>query len=153
VVIEYGAFRMVDLGDLTWNTEHGLACPANQLGTASLYVVTHHGNQQSGPPALVHALKPVVAVMNNGSKKGGAAPAWRIVRDSPGLQDLWQLHVAEAGPGGAKPASAADEFIANLDDTTANGIKVSAKTDGSFTVTNDRTSVTKTYGAAGGSGR
>ena len=36
VVIAYGAFRMLDLGDLTWNVEHGLACPANLIGPVNL---------------------------------------------------------------------------------------------------------------------
>ena len=95
VVIAYGAFRMLDLGDLTWNIEHGLACPANLIGPVDLYLTTHHGNQQSGPPALVHAVRPRVAIQNNGADKGGAPSAWHIVRDSPGLQDLWQLHTVE----------------------------------------------------------
>jgi beta-lactamase superfamily II metal-dependent hydrolase len=144
VVIGYGAFRMLDLGDLTWNKEHGLACPANKIGFIDLYLTTHHGNQSSGPAALIHALKPRVAVMNNGPKKGGQRPAWRIVRDSPGLEDFWQLHTAvEAGPDFNVPAP----FIANLDETTANAIAVAARRDGSFTVTNTRNNLTKTYKA------
>jgi hypothetical protein len=150
VVIAYGAFRMVDLGDLTWNKEHGLACPSNLIGPVDLYLTTHHGNEQSGPAALVHALKPRVAVMNNGTKKGGSPAAWRIVRDSPGLVDLWQLHVSAEG---GHESNAAEPFIANLDETTAHAIKVSATQDGSFTVTNGRTSVTKTYPAPGGGRR
>jgi hypothetical protein len=34
---------------------------------------------------------------------------------------------------------------ASLDESTAHWIKVSAKEDGSFTVTNDRTGVTKSF--------
>jgi competence protein ComEC len=150
VVIAYGAFRMVDFGDLTWNKEHGLACPSNLIGPVDLYLTTHHGNQQSGPAVLVHALKPRVAVMNNGTTKGGSPSAWRIVRDSPGLVDLWQLHVSAEG---GRESNAAEQFIANLDETTAHAIKVSAKQDGSFTVTNGRTSMTKTYQAPGGGRR
>lgn len=146
VVIGYGAFRMLDLGDLTWNKEHDLACPSNLIGAVDLYLTTHHGNEQSGPPALVHALTPRVAVMNNGAKKGGSPAAWRIVRDSPGLLDFWQLHtVADAG----RESNTADQLIANLDETTSHSIKVSAKQDGSFTVTNSRNSMTKTYPARG----
>jgi competence protein ComEC len=146
VVIAYGAFRMLDLGDLTWNVEHGLVCPANLIGPVDLYLTTHHGNQQSGPPALVHAVKPRVAIQNNGTDKGGAPSAWHIVRSSPGLQDFWQLHTAKAG---GHDANTADDFIANLDETTSHMIKVSARQDGSFTVTNTRNNVTKTYPAAG----
>ena len=146
VVIAYGAFRMLDLGDLTWNVEHGLACPANLIGPIDLYLTTHHGNQQSGPAALVHAVKPRVAVQNNGADKGGAAAAWHIVRDSPGLQDLWQLHTSKAG---GHDANTADNLIANVDETTSHMIKVSARQDGSFTVTNTRNNLTKSYPAAG----
>ena len=39
-----------------------------------------------------------------------------------------------------------DDRIANLDDKTSFWIKISAKTDGSFAVTNARTNTTKTYG-------
>lgn len=144
VVIAFGAFRMVDLGDLTWNKEHALACPVNLLGGVDAYLTTHHGNPQSGPPALVHALAPRVALMNNGAKKGGAAAAWQIVRKSPGLIDFWQLHTSVSA--GADFNTTAD-LIANLDESTSHGLKLSARADGSFTVTNSRNSVTKTYPA------
>jgi competence protein ComEC len=150
VLIRYGAFRMLDLGDLTWNREHDLACPSNLIGDVDLYVVTHHGSQQSGPPALVHAVKPRVALMNNGATKGASPAAWRIVRDSPGLLDFWQLHTATAG---GRESNTSEPFIANLDDTTSHSIKVDAKQDGSFTMTNSRTGTAKTYEARGGARR
>jgi competence protein ComEC len=150
VLIRYGAFRMLDLGDLTWNREHDVACPSNLIGDVDLYVVTHHGSQQSGPPALVHAVKPRVALMNNGATKGASPAAWRIVRDSPGLLDFWQLHTAAAG---GRESNTSEPFIANLDDTTSHSIKVDAKQDGSFTMTNSRTGTAKTYEARGGARR
>jgi competence protein ComEC len=91
VVIRYGTFRTIDLGDLTWNHEHDLACPNNLVGTVDLYLTTHHGLDLSGSKVMVHALHPTVAVMNNGPTKGTAS-AWQIVRDSPGLIDFWQNH-------------------------------------------------------------
>jgi competence protein ComEC len=94
----------------------------------------------------VHALKPRVAIMNNSADKGGSPAAWHIVRDSPGLQDLWQLHTATAG---GRDSNAPDDFIANLDETTSSMIRVSARQDGSFTVTNTRNNKTKTYPAGG----
>ena len=94
MVLSYGSFRLLDLGDLTWNKEHDLVCPNNLLGAVDVYLTTHHGLDQSGPAVLVHAVQPRVAVMNNGAKKGGMPSAWRIIRDSPGLEDLWQLHYA-----------------------------------------------------------
>jgi competence protein ComEC len=144
VVIAFGKFRMIDLGDLTWNKEQELVCPSNLIGSVDLYLTTHHGVAQSNAPVIVHALKPRVAIMNNGAKKGGSPEAWQVVHDSPGLEDLWQLHYAMAG---GKDHNTAEQFIANPDETTANRIKVTARRDGSFTVTNERNGLTKVYKA------
>jgi competence protein ComEC len=144
-VVTYGSFRMLNLGDLTWNKEHGLVCPNNLLGTFDVYLTTHHGTDTSGPPVIVHAIRPRVAVMNNGAKKGGAKSAWRVVRDAPGLQDIWQVH--HAVDGGADHNAPAP-FIANMDETTAHGIRISAHADGSFAVSNERNGHTKRYGPA-----
>ena len=67
----YGRFRTINLGDLTWNGELDLMCPTNRIGTVDVYLTSHHGLDRSGSPALVHALRPRVAVMNNGTRKGG----------------------------------------------------------------------------------
>ena len=149
LMIQYGDFRTITLGDLTWNREYELVCPNNLLGTIDLYLTTHHGLSISGPTAIVHALRPRVAVMNNGPTKGGAPEAWRTVHDSPGLEDFWQGHYSvEAGPD----HNAAEQFIANFDETgeacAAHWIKVSALANGSFTVTNGRNGFSKTYEAA-----
>jgi competence protein ComEC len=142
MVLSYGAFRLLNLGDLTWNKEHDLVCPDNLLGTVQVYLTTHHGLSQSGPAALVHAVRPRVAVMNNGARKGGTPSAWRIIKTSPGLDDLWQLHYAV--DGGADH-NVAEPFIANLDETTAHGIRIAAERNGSFVVTNTRNGHRKTY--------
>jgi beta-lactamase superfamily II metal-dependent hydrolase len=146
IVVRYGSFRTIVLGDLTWNREHELVCPNNLLGTVDVYLTTHHGLDISGPRAIVHALRPRVAVMNNGPTKGGTPTAWRIVRDSPGLEDFWQGHYSvKAG----REHNAPEPFIANLDETgsacAAHWIKVSAQSDGSFVVTNGRNQFSKTY--------
>ena len=141
-LIAFGRFRMIDLGDLTWNKEQELVCPDNLVGTVDVYVTTHHGLDQSGAPVIVHALRPRVAIMNNGPKKGGSVEAIRTVRTSPGLEDFWQLHYAvDAG----KDVNMPDAMIANLDESAAHGIKLSAQRDGSFTVTNGRTGLARRY--------
>jgi competence protein ComEC len=142
MVITYGQFRMLDLGDLTWNKEHDLVCPNNLLGTVDVYLTTHHGLDQSGLPALVHAVHPRVAIMNNGARKGGSAEAWSTVRSSPGLEDLWQLHYATANDAAH---NVAEPMIGNLDETTASEITIAAERSGSFVVTNTRNSHQKRY--------
>jgi beta-lactamase superfamily II metal-dependent hydrolase len=111
-LLTYGRFRTVDLGDLTWNGELELMCPLNRIGTVDVYLTSHHGLDQSGSPALVHGLKPRVAVMNNGTRKGGGPGAFRVLYESPGLEDLWQLHWSHNATLDNSPAL----FVANIDD-------------------------------------
>lgn len=143
VVISYGDFRMVDLGDLTWNKEFDLVCPNNKIGPVDVYVVSHHGMNMSGSPQLVHALHPRVAIMNNGARKGGSPEIWQTIHDSPGLLDMWQLHFAVAG---GKEHNSSDTFIANLDEICeGKWLKLTAQKDGSFSVANSRNKYEKTY--------
>lgn len=144
-LLTFGKFRMIDLGDLTSRKEAELACPENRVGTVDLYLTTHHGLAQSNAQEIVHALKPRVAVMNNGAKKGGQPEAWKTVKASPGLEDLWQLHFSVAG---ASEHNSPEAMIANLAEQCAGKyIRVSASQDGSFTVLNERNGYTKTYAA------
>jgi len=143
VLITYGSFRLIDLGDLTWNKELALMCPSNPIGTVDVYLTSHHGLNQSGSPALVQALHPRVAIMNNGAKKGGSPDAWQIVKDSPGLEDLWQLHYAMAG---GKEHNVPDTFIANVDEfCEGKYLELTAQSNGSFTVVNSRNKFSKAY--------
>jgi len=66
-----------------------------------------------------------------------------------GLEDAWQLH-RSLPPG---PRFFNDDRVANLDESTAYWLKVSAKQDGSFVVTNARIGETKPYGARSGASR
>ncbi len=143
VLITYGKFRFVDLGDLTWNKELDIACPEHMIGPVDLYLTTHHGFDASGPAAIVHGLRPRVAVMNNGAKKGGSPSVWKIVSSSPGLQDMWQLHFSIAG---ATEANVAEERIANLEEKCqGHNIEVEAAKNRNFTVTNTRNGAKKSY--------
>jgi competence protein ComEC len=142
-VIKYGGFRMLDLGDLTWNKEHDLVCPNNRLGTFDVYLTTHHGMNMSGPAALVHAIRPRVVVMNNGATKGGTSEALQVIRAAPGLEDLWQLHYATKATANENTS---EPFIANMDESTAHWIRLSVSPDGSFVVTNGRNGHSRTYG-------
>jgi len=112
-VITYGQFRAIDLGDLLWNKENELMCPNNPVGTVDAFFVTHHGLDQSNSPALVHALQPRVAVMQNGTRKGAGTDTMKTMWSSPGLEDIWELHWSyNAGID----LNSAGVFIANIDD-------------------------------------
>ena len=113
LVISLGKFRHVNLADFTWNVEKDLMCPNNPIGTVDLYLTSHHGIDQSGSPALVHALQPRVAVMHNSARKGGAVQTMQTLRTSPGLEDIWQLHWAYAA---GIEHNAPGVFIANLEE-------------------------------------
>ena len=143
ILLTFGRFRFIDLGDLTWNKELDLMCPNNRIGTVDVYLTSHHALSISGSKVLVWALHPRVAIMNNGARKGGEAGAWQVVRSSPGLEDLWQLHYALAG---GTEHNVADSYIANPDEKCAGKyLKLSAHPDGSFTVANSRNGFLKTY--------
>jgi hypothetical protein len=143
VLITYGKFRFLDLGDLTKKKELELACPNNLLGTVDLFLVTHHGADLSNPKALVWALHPRVAVFDNGARKGASAAAWQIVHDSPGVEDLWQLHYAAESD---KDHNVDPARIANVkENCEGKSFKVTADSDGTFTLTNARTGEQKTY--------
>jgi len=141
---EFGKFRMADFGDLLQWVEFNLMCPNNRVGVVELFMVNHHGLAVSNSIELVHALHPKVAIMNNGERKGAAPDVTKTLRSSPGLQDIWQLHYSVSA---GKDFNAPEDYIANLkqQDCQANWIKVSARRDGSFTVTNTRNNFSRTY--------
>ena len=169
VHITFGRFRAVHLGDLTKNKEFELMCPSNRIGTVDVMLGLHHGQATSNSPVLVHALRPRVGIMNNGTRKGGEPDVMKTLFSSPGLEDLWQIHFSLlSGQEYTMPGM----FIANTVDgqppampiapTPApqpgagaapppahNGaaywIKLSASQDGSYTVTNTRNGFSKTY--------
>lgn len=168
-VITFGKFRMAHLGDLTQVKEFPLMCPMNRIGTVDLWVVSHHGQPMSNSQVLVHALRPRVAILNNGTRKGGQPAAMQVIFSSPGLEDLWQLHFSllsgqEYTQPGLFIANTIDEQPDNMPiapmaapapgpntppPPAHNGksywVKVSAQADGTFTVTNTRNGFSKTY--------
>jgi competence protein ComEC len=169
IYVGFGKFRTAHFGDILKNQEFELMCPSNPIGALDVLLGLHHGQASSNSPVIVHALRPRVGVMNDGTRKGGEPETMRTVHASPGLEDLWQLHFSLlSGQEYTQPGL----FIANLiDDPPAtmpvapmaapppgpsappppphNGqaywIKVSARADGTFTVTNQRNNFSKTY--------
>ena len=111
LLVTYGEFDFLDLGDLTWNVEHKLVCPRNRLGAVDVYQVTHHGLDNSNNSELVRAVRPVVAVVNNGPRKGGKAAVYRTLMETPGLEAVFQVHrnVETTAEDNAPPAHVAND--------------------------------------------
>ena len=139
VKLTYGEFSYLDAGDLTGPPLYALTCPTNLLGHADAYAIAHHGGADGSDPSLFAAVQPRVAVFSNGVRKGAQAPTFATLRQL-GI-DGWQLH-RTANPGAE---NGPDGRIANVDTSTSAWIKLSARRDGSFTVTNGRTGETMSY--------
>jgi competence protein ComEC len=143
VLVRFGKFRFLDLGDLTKAKEIPLVCPNNLIGRVDLYLVNHHGFNLSNTRAFVDAIHPRVAIMDNGAHKAGSPEAWQTVHESPGLEDLYMLHTAEDSDAAH---NSPEPLIANLKDGGDGAyFMVVASADGSFSVKNSRTGQTKEY--------
>jgi competence protein ComEC len=144
VEITFGKLKILDLGDLTWDKEMQLMCPANKLGSVDILIVSHHGWNQSSSPALVEAIHPRVAIMDNGADKGGSIPTFKTLAAAPGLEQLWQVHYSNE----AKELNQPEKFIANPQGPDAgNYLELTADRNGSFTVINSRTGFSQNYSA------
>jgi competence protein ComEC len=141
VLVRYGRFRFLDIGDLSGEPLFDLACPRDLIGGADAYLVAHHGGADVADPATFAAFRPRVAIMNNGVRKGGARVTFEALHHVPGLEDVWQLHAAADAGDRNFPA----QHIANVDQSTAHWIKLVANEDGSFRVLNGRTGEWKQY--------
>jgi hypothetical protein len=168
-LITLGRFRAIHPGDLTRNKEFELMCPADRVGPIDVLLGLHHGQDTSNSEVFVHALRPKVAIMNNGTRKGGGPEVMRTVHSSPGLEDLWQMHFSVLS---GQEYTVPGLFIANgVDDQPgtmpiapvplpsagdnpppppahngqASWIKVAARDDGTFSVTNSRNGFSKSY--------
>ena len=145
MVITFEKTRIIDLGDLTWDKEMDLVCPVNKLGHMDVFIVGHHGLFQSNSPALVDAISPRIAIMDNGESKGGSPSTWDIIKKSPKLEDSWQLHFSKEGGSGHNSAEPSIANLAGVD--SANYLKLTVNADGSLEVFNSRTQTAKHYAA------
>jgi hypothetical protein len=132
--------RFLDLGDLSGNPDRDRR-PTRAAPDRVRVPGRASGDYDSNVPALYAALRPHVAILNNGVTKGGAPVTFTTLHAQTGM-DLWQLHASQ-NPGAE---NAPDPFIANVDDgTTGYWIKLTANEDGSFRLVNGRTGWTKPY--------
>jgi competence protein ComEC len=147
LVMTFGKFRVLHLGDLSADKELELMCPDNRLGNVDVFIVSHHGQPNSNTEALVHAIESRAAIMNNSTRKGGEAEVMKVIHAAPGLEDLWQMHFSQLS---GQEYRVPESFVANLTgkhNGTAYWIKVSAQADGAFTIVNSRNGFSKTYPA------
>jgi hypothetical protein len=160
LLVTYGKFRFINLGDLTWNVSYRVFCPDNKVGTVDAYMITHHAQSLKKslgpyywglsccPKAEVYGLHPEIAILSLGpTSRGemGSGEALKLVKSTPGLQDVWQTNFITGGL--EKEYNASKEHCANIGttDDQPEFIKLVSDPNGSFTVTNSRNGLTKHY--------
>ena len=144
-ILSYGGFDFLDCGDLTWNVEHRLVCPTNRIGEVDLYQVTHHGMNTSNNPVLLRSVRPTVAIMNNGPRKGGHPDTVKWLQELPSLKALYQVHRNIATEAAQNTP---EKFIANIEAQPDAAHMITVSVDArsrTFTVTNHRTKATESY--------
>ena len=81
--------------------------------------------------------------MNNGPTTGADPAAWQTIHSSPGAPDIWQLHAAQHNDA---QHNAPEKFVANLsEECKGDWIRLTAHSDGTFTIRNGRNGWEKTY--------
>jgi competence protein ComEC len=143
-ILKYGGFRFLDLGDLTWNIEYKLVHPTDKIGLVDVYQSTHHGLEISNNPVVIKTVKPRVAVVNNGPRKGGHPQVLSTLRRLPEEPTVYQLHrnVTAKANENTDP-----ELIANPDaDCKAESIWIKVSPDASrYSVTVGGTNKTRQF--------
>ena len=158
-LVSYGKVKIAMFGDLSWKVEHDLSCPVGRLGHVQVLIATQHGSKISSNPASIADMKPDIAVVGMGGKKGGDEGPIKTIQASPGLMGFWQTHESFANPA----LGASDKnMVANLNPTAADvakygkamftappdqghAIHLDVFKDGKVVVTNDRNGFSKTY--------
>lgn len=139
----FGKFRMFDPSDVEAHLTHALACPVNLLGPVGVYYLNVHGQFKGVAPAAIGALRAKAIVEGNGARKGADAETWPLLRAAPGQPDIWQVHYSDNAGADRNPPP---DFLANLQANEGfHGIRISAREDGSFTITNERNRFSKSY--------
>jgi competence protein ComEC len=144
ILLSFGRFRFFDGGDLTWNVENRMACPKNLAGAVDVYQSDHHGLDLSNNPALIDALSPRVAIINNGPRKGGEARSFATLKSVKGIEAIYQVH---RNVRTTEKDNAPGDFVAN-DEEACQGefIKLSVALDGkSYSVSIPSKQISRTY--------
>jgi competence protein ComEC len=158
-LLRFGKVTIAQFGDLSWDIEHELACPVDRIGKVKLLLVTQHGSANvSSNPDQVFAMRPDVAIMPNGGKKGGDPDVIATVSAQKSLQGFWRLHESYAHPelsgdrnliANLNPPQAAIDAVASKPYEAPPDMGYAIEADvtraGTITVTNSRNGFSKTY--------
>ena len=145
-LISLGGFQFLNMGDMTPDREHALACPENRLGIVDLWQVPHHGGYGAIRPELAGALEPTVAVINNGPRKGGTPDSLSVIQGTTAVGDVWQSHRAMMDNAAYNTDEALTANLTEEDDCRGHWIKATVAADGrSWTMTNGRTGYSRNY--------
>ena len=122
--ITFGKFRTMHLGDVTKNKEFELMCPVNRIGTLDVFLGLHHAVNSSSSEVIVHALRPRVVIINNGTRKGGQPDVMQVLSllarprrpladsflaiERPGIHGARHVHREPARPAVGGDAGGAD---------------------------------------------
>jgi beta-lactamase superfamily II metal-dependent hydrolase len=144
ILLSFGRFKFFDGGDLTWNVENRLACPKNLAGAVDVYQSDHHGLDISNNPALIEALNPRVAIINNGPRKGGEARSFATLKSVKDIQAIYQVH---RNVRTTEKDNAPSDYVAN-DEEACQGefIKLSVNSNGkSYSVSIPAKQISRSY--------
>jgi len=145
-LLSLGAFQFLNLGDVTPNIQHELACPENRLGVVDLYQIPHHGMRNALSAALTWAVQPKVAVINNGPHKGGGPDSYEIIEDIEGLEDIWMMHRALDTDDAHNTSERLTANKTDEDDCEGYWIRAMVHPDGrSYVMMNGRTGLSRSY--------
>src|SRR4051812_446016 len=153
----FGRFTFLDLADLNWEKELELACPVNKVGHVPMWQAGRHGALDgAGAPGFLYAIKPQVAVVNNGPRKGLGGPSpgkdkplsvhYERIAKTPDIEGIWQGHASLLD----REHNAPENMIANLEDTPdcqGHVLQASVAANGAFTITNSRNGFSRAYTA------
>ncbi len=85
VVVRFGKFRFLDVGDLSGQPLFDLVCPKNLIGPVDAYLTAHHGGADAAEPATLSSIPP--ARRDDEQRAGERRPA-RDVRSAPSRRRL-----------------------------------------------------------------
>ena len=92
LLLTYGGFRFLDLGDLTWNVEYQLVHPSDKIGLVDVYQSTHHGLSLSNNPVVINTVRAAGSNLQQRAAQGRRTQRHCLI--APGAGDQGDLSIA-----------------------------------------------------------